>query len=179
MKPIEPQIIDGMPREVATAMLTEPRAQLSNRMRKVCMRARDKVFVSSSPITKSVAIDDDGTTEWVHSWTEQAPLEVEIKTAERFSYATLQQLGKWCSRAIKRRAVVQRAYLAVPTEDNPRNNALRELYAALASKLDVIRDCAEDEINLRLQRCNEIDVIHQSPLLGNKVYFRAKPTAAP
>lgn len=172
MKPIEPQIIDGMPREVATAILTEPKAALSNRWRKVCMRARDKVFVSSSPITKSVAIDDDGTTEWVHSWTEREPIDIEAKTAQRFTCATLQQLGRWCSRAIKRRVVVQRAYLAVPAEDNPRNNAIRELYAALASKLDVIRDCAEDEINARMRTAHGVEGVRREP--GSSVDFRTR-----
>lgn len=157
MKPIEPQIIDGMPREVATAILSEPKATLSNRWRKVCMRARDEVFVSSSPIVRPV--DEVTQKRSLRFYTEREPIDTETKTARRFSVATLAQLGRWCSRAIARRAVVQRKYLALSADNTPRNNALRELYSALANRLDIIRDCAEYEINARREKAKGIVAI--------------------
>lgn len=175
MKPIESIAQDGMPREVATSMLTAPRARLTARMRKVCSAARETVYPSESPIYYQQFSSDAGDV-FRRCYTEREPVEVETKTARRFKSASILQLGKWQSRAIKRRAVVQRAYLAVPNSDVPafqaRFDAARQTLALLATKLDIIRDCAEDEINARMRTAHGVEGIRREP--GSSVDFRTR-----
>jgi len=47
---ITPAARDGMPREVATEFLADPRVKLTNRFRKVCQDARETVYPSLRPI---------------------------------------------------------------------------------------------------------------------------------
>lgn len=68
---------DAMPAEVATEMLADPKAHLSNRQRKACFAARETRYVAKFPEAKS------GT----------------VKLARRFSGAKLTQLGNWLRRA--------------------------------------------------------------------------------
>lgn len=178
MKPIEQSIQDGMPREVATSILSEPKAALSNRWRKACMRAREKVFVSSSPIRRMPAINEAG--EIIKGWvyTENTLRTPEDKTARRFGGATLAQLDKWKSRAIKRRVVVQREFLAVLNSDVPafqaRFDTARQLLTELANKLDIIRDCAEDEIAARKAKCDSVEAVRH--MFKSVVLFTRKDT---
>jgi len=52
---------DRMPPEVATEMLCEPKAKLSGRERRACMRARETVYPSTRPIVRPVKRQEDGT----------------------------------------------------------------------------------------------------------------------
>lgn len=143
MKPLEPQEHDGMPREVATAMLSEPRARLTNTFRKQCKRARETVFVSSSPIRRVSTKE--------YSLTETIPATLEAKTERRFKSATLRQLIQWLRRAISRRYAVQHKYLSI-TGDTPKDEAMRIALSMLADRLDIIRDAAEHEIKHRCEK---------------------------
>jgi hypothetical protein len=49
-QPVTPEERDNMPFDVALELLTNPRNRLSARVRKNCMDAREKVFVSKHPI---------------------------------------------------------------------------------------------------------------------------------
>lgn len=151
MKPIEPQQRDSIPREVATAMLTEPRARLTNRMRKNCIAAREIIFASEAPFRKIPAPGHG------YSWKLNELRTPDEKMKRRFGRATLRQLGNWLRRSIVRREVVQRRYLAVPNSDvrafQAHFDAVRASLALLAERLDLIRDVCEDEINVRENKC--------------------------
>lgn len=153
MKPIEQQNRYGMPAEVAIAFLTEPRARMSNSFRKTCQRAREKVYVSSSPIHRIVGQDSEGKIARAWGHTEIQPRSAEEKMKRRFGSASISQLSKWLRRAIAKRPAVQRAYLAIEG-DSPRAQAAREVLAAVAQHLDTIRDVCEDEIKMRKTKCD-------------------------
>lgn len=137
MKTLTQRQQDGMPAPVATEMLSERRARLTNTFRKQCCRARARLFVTDV--------------------TAKAP---EAKTARRFQSASLAQLGRWLRRSIARREIVQRRYLEVPNSDNPIVqacfDAARADISAIANRLDAIRDCAEDEIKRRAEQAESI-----------------------
>lgn len=177
MKPIAPEQRDCIPREVATAMLTEPRAKLSNRMRKNCIAARSKVFVSSSPIQR-VPAQNEQTGEIVKgwSWTEKQAKQPEDKMKHRFASVSLRQLGNWLCRSISRRAIIQRRYLAVPNSDvqyqQARFDAARQGFALMAERLDLIRDLCEDEVAMRKSKCNQVVAVCSARIgAGKSVRF--------
>lgn len=160
MKPIQPQERDGIPREVASAMLTEPRARLTNRMRKNGMAAREKVFASVAPFRRMPAQDAAGKIIKGYGYAEIESRSLEDKTKQRLSRASIRQLGNWLHRSIARRVVVQRKYLAVPNSDvrafQAKFDAARQALALLAERLDIIRDVCEDEIVTRKAKCDSI-----------------------
>lgn len=113
---------DGMPPEVATSMLTEPKAKLSNRMRKNCRAAREKFYPSTSPIVHPKKLVFEGDMNEMNDLTSKLhPLGFHYtgtvaKTPEahitaRCSRASWAQLLKWLKRTIARRADVQAKYL--------------------------------------------------------------------
>lgn len=149
MKTITAQQNDGMPYEVATAMLSEPRARLTNSFRKQCCRARETVVMSESPIRRHANLNvSTGDVCKGYDYTERTAVAPEIKTARRFRSKTLKQLHTLLRRAKGRRAVTQRRYLAV-TDQTPHAEFVRAALSAIANRLDIIRDCAEDEIKRR------------------------------
>lgn len=150
MKPVAPQQNEGMPYEVATAMLSERRARITNSFRKQCQLARERVYVSSAPIRRMPAQDTAG--EIVKGWgyTECVAISPEQKTVRRFQSASLVQLGNWLRRAMARRAIIQKRYLAI-TDETPHAEFARAALSVIANRLDIIRDCAEDEINGRVR----------------------------
>lgn len=168
MKPIAPQEQDGIPRAVATAMLTEPRARLTNRMRKNCIAARDKVFASSVPFRRMPAHDAAGKIIKGWGYAEIEPRTPEDKVKRRFATASLRQLGNWLRRSIVRRGPLQRKYLALQG-DSPRTALARELIALAVQRLDTVRDVCEDEITMRKAKCDSIKTV---PLgFGSSVKF--------
>lgn len=168
MKPIEQQQQrDGMPREVATAMLSEPRARITNTFRKQCMRAREKVFVSSSPIVKEF-VGDNVVRELC--WTERDGRSPEDHITRRFAVATLAQLGNWLRRSIARRAVVQRRYLAV-VGDTMFAQSQRAALAEIAERLDIVRDVCEDVITMRADKCKQVVAVCTAHGTGKSVNF--------
>lgn len=177
MKPIAPEQRDSIPREVATAMLSEPRARLTNRMRKNCVSAREKVFASTSSIVGQwVSEEDSENDKWMLLYTERDGRSPEDRMKRRFAIATLRQLGNWLRRSIARREIVQRRYLAVPNSDVPkfqaRFDAARQALVLLAEWLDCIRDVCEDEIAMRKNKCNKVIAVCSARIgAGKSVRF--------
>lgn len=156
-----------MPREVATAMLSEPRAKLTNRMRKNCISAREKVFASSSPFRRMPG-SEDGKIVKSYGYAEIKLHTPEERMQRRFTVATLAQLGKWLFRSIARRVIVQRRYLAV-VGDTMFAQAQRNALADIAERLDTVRDVCEDEIAMRKAKCDSIVAIRMG--LSSTVRF--------
>lgn len=148
-----------MPREVATAMLSEPRAKLTNRMRKNCIAARYKVFASSSPFRRMPG-SEDGEIVKSYGYSEIEPRAPEERMQRRFATATLRQLSNWLRRSIARRVVVQRRYLAV-VGDTMLAQAQRNALAGIAERLDTVRDVCESEITMRANKCNSVVAIRR------------------
>lgn len=87
---------DAMPREVATAMLTAPKAKISNTMRKNCRAARCSYMASTATIVRK----DDGS----YDYLPQVPRSTEQKVADRLRHnpPAIAQLSKWTDRLFKR-----------------------------------------------------------------------------
>lgn len=160
MKPIAPQQRDGIPREVATAMLTEPRARLTNRMRRNCMSARENVFVSVAPFHRMPAQDEDGKIIKGYGYAEIESRSQEEKTKRRFARATLRQLGNWLRRSIARRRPLQDKFQAI-VGDSPRHSLAREIIALAVQRLDTIRDVCEDEIAMRNKKAKQVVAVRR------------------
>ncbi len=116
---------DTMPKEVATELLTDRKARLTNRMRKNCRDARAKHFISDA---------------------ERKP--VAEKIAAKLKSRGLAWIGREISRAQRRRAGLQRRYTSL-TGDNPVIAARRAAIDVLANHIDIFLDCAETEIESR------------------------------
>lgn len=170
MKPIAPEQRDSIPREVATAMLTEPRARLTNRMRKNCVSAREKVFASTAPFRRMPAVNAQGEIVKGYGYVEVAQRTAEYKTKLRFSRATLRQLGHWIRRSIARRYPLQRKYLAVQG-NSLRHEQARFVIAQAVQRLDLIRDMCEDEIAMRSEKCNKVIAMCAALGTGKSVRF--------
>jgi hypothetical protein len=126
---------DGMPREVAAELLATSGTHLSNTVRKNCLDAMSKHWVSTL---------------------ERKPLEA--KLPKKFAAATGAQLTKWSRRVVARRKQVQAAYefcvAELAKEGIKRRQQLwfERQKAALdftASQLDAVRDALEYEIDTR------------------------------
>lgn len=163
---IEPTQKDAMPYEVATAMLTEPKARMTNRMRKTCNAARWKEYCNNGqPMFRECRIDPAPT----YSHTRLVKLSLidaerriitpEEKTARRYAGVTWEQLHRWQQRAIRQRMRVQQQFTkgrekldALSKEDVQRIRQLRFALALLqktAEALEAIMDATEDEIKRR------------------------------
>lgn len=162
MKPIEPQEQDGIPRAVATAMLTEPRARLTNRMRKNCIAARQNVFASTSPIVAQWVIEEDSENEKrMLFYTGHEAKQPDERIKRRFGNASLRQLGKWLRRSIARRRPLQDKFQAI-VGDSPRHVMAREIIALAVQRLDTVRDVCEDELKVRANKCNETVAVRRA-----------------
>lgn len=129
-----PAEIDHMPKEVATALLTEPKARLSNRERKTCKAARETVYLSTSPIVREEA---------KLFYTGQLPKDPEKRLGAKLTHATYIQLLNWIRRTDNRRTVAQRVYTEtnerIEKEANPRRkSALRQLANMLVLRVQVL-----------------------------------------
>lgn len=123
---------DHMPVEVATELLTDPKARMTNRMRKNCMAARTVAWCSE---------------------TERKPIEGKIE--RRAHEQPLVRLGRTIRRVCKRRAGLQHQYeaarrmMAKHEEMTPileRRCAIIDLQVA---HLDLVRDVVESEVASR------------------------------
>lgn len=124
---------DHMPYPVATSLMTEPKATLSNRMRKNCRAAREVVLVS-----------------------EVVAQPLEGKLDRRMKLATGKQLLTWSKRATERRRILQRHYEEL-TEQLPMSDAKKmaqlkhmlEALSAAVKRLDTYKDACDDEYRRR------------------------------
>ena len=171
LKLAEPADLDHMPIAVATAFLTEPKARITNRHRKLCKQAREKVFLSTSPIVRvraNAEID-----EFAFHYTGIEPKTVEHKLVAKAKRATLKQLDKWRGRCGTRRAQVQSQYQKLTEEPITEPNAAfkqklqqraLELLSLRAALLDLAWDIFDTEISERAARCSGKPPINPSTI---------------
>lgn len=188
MNPVKPtrHNDDAMPREVATELLAEPKAKMTNTFRKQCRAARDRVYASAVPLVSVVSDLETGETEYHVFDTPAKP----TPPATKLHSKSLVQVDRWLGRTIARRAVVQKKYVALQAEheshegkiaDGDKVEQKKQILRALAlvalarqaSALDLAREAFEDELDRR--RVN--DTAHK-PHIDPAVRRRAALLAA-
>jgi hypothetical protein len=171
----KPAELDHMPVEVATALLTEPRSRITNRHRKLCKSAREKVFLSTSPIVHPQKLVKEGILEPMgFHYTAIAAKTAEHKLVVRAGHATLAQLDKWRSRCRTKRRAVQTQYQKVLSTEIPDNahaafkQRIKEqtllLLSQRAAILDLAWDIFDSEISARAARC-----VNKKPINPNEI----------
>lgn len=141
---------DHMPAEVATALLTERKARLSNRMRKNCSSARELAVPSGYPIHR-MRDEINGRPQYQYSL-KQVSKTIDARVVKRMREATAKQLLLWVLRCSRRRSVAQKQYLKLDGKSK-RDESARQLLEALVAKLDLIRDTIETELERRGTKC--------------------------
>lgn len=163
MTKLNPIQADNMPREVATAILTEPKARITNTFRKVCKRAREVLYLSATPIR--AAKSEDGTTNYF-SRPADAP---KSGPPAQLRKATFGQLTKWLRRNVQRRHNCQVDYqlLGEVTGGTPKQQAARRRDLAIlelqVKLLDEARENLEDEV---MRRAKAQDVVANANPFG-------------
>lgn len=158
---VVPQARDGIPIEVATSMLLEPKAKMTNRMRKQCMMARAKVYPSSAPIKRQTKFDTAEEAAAVlagkptYQYLPELLINKEVKIAKRVKGLKYCQLLSHLNRMAKRRATIQRHYIRLhedPTVD-PKDKALMErALSEAAARIELVQEKLEDEIAARVKK---------------------------
>jgi hypothetical protein len=145
---VVPVAQDGIPIEVATAMLTESKSKLTSRMRKNCMAARHKVCPSYSPILK-LGKDD-------YAYSSNRGIDAEVKLAKRAKGLKFCQLNSHHARMVKRRAKAQAVYLKLMQSgaSEQHKQALGRVLTAQASLLEQAQDALAAEIRHRQAVCS-------------------------
>ena len=148
---VVPAELDGMPIEVATEMLTTPKVKMTARIRKNCMAAREKVFISSAPIRRVTVTEDDGSERQELQYQEGASIDPEIKLARKASTLTYAQLISHARRMLRRRAKAQSRYLKLMQSkaSEQHKQALGRLLTAEANTCEAAQDALETEVKLR------------------------------
>ncbi len=121
-----------MPVEVATEMLAAPKARLTGTMRRACIHARERVYIS-----------------------EQEPKDGVLKLTERLERKSYSQLLKWLKRSNRRRAKTQAAYMKLQEQEGIKaevKEVLSSILDAKAHQLDSLIDGLEEEIKARHKR---------------------------
>jgi hypothetical protein len=153
---------DSMPYDVATAILTEPKAKISNTFRKSAKRAREKVYQSDVPLHRVISENEENHALW--------PLTNPAKptpAAAKLQRKTLGQLARWLRRTIARRLVVQAAAVKMERQDTSNLTALQLRrrafqFAALdlhAGNLDAMRELLEEELTRRAGTYNPMRIL--------------------
>jgi hypothetical protein len=133
---VVPSQVDGIPIEVANEMLFSPKVRLSNRMRKNCMKAREKVYSSDLPIRKVRVPDDTIEGEEVElQYLPNARKPEAIKLAAKAAKLTYVQLLSHHKRADRRKARAQKNYLRLMQSDAP-EKIKRHMGAALTAQAE-------------------------------------------
>lgn len=154
---IKPADVDAIPRSVAIELLTNPKAKLSARMRKNCRAALDKVFISTNTIRWTVVDDLSQQPETRDAAlcydTGCKPKLAVDRIAGKLRSVAWSRLTRLWSRVQRRingltfkRTRVMFGRMAL-TEDQ-RNSILEAIRRKIA-QLEVVRDCATNEINRR------------------------------
>jgi hypothetical protein len=166
---IEPTQKDGMPYEVATALLTEPRAKLTNRMRKNCWAARAKEFSHPGPMARTCTtdminrgLDKHGRARLVKQHLEDLPVKViapEQKLARKLVRLPLARLERFMVRAARGRMNAQRKFVALQDEADKLGNdkqrarhtieLMQGVWANVAQRFEMLMDSAETELKYR------------------------------
>jgi len=149
---VVPAVLDGMPVEVATSMLCAPKAKLTNRMRKTCRAARERVYPSLAPIRKVPHPNEDleeGQVEYEYRM--DAKLDIEDKHDRLARGLNWTQLHSHLKRWSKRRAKVQSEYLRLmesSVADTVKESRGRDLTWA-AAQMELVQDALQVEIERR------------------------------
>jgi hypothetical protein len=99
-KKAKPEFIDGMPKEVATALLADPKARRTNAFRKTCQRAREIVYSSSTPLARLPDVVHFVYRDQQLYTTQPMELGDEMKPLKD---KTFSQLVRWHTRSVRRR----------------------------------------------------------------------------
>ena len=144
---VVPAQVDGMPIEVANEMLFSPKVRMSNRMRKNCMAAREKVFTSDAPIRN--VKQQDGTVE--REYLPNARKPCAIRLAQRAAKLTFVQLLSHHKRADRRRARAQQNYLKLmqSTASEKIKRTMGAMLTAQAEQFEAAKAVLATEIAIR------------------------------
>lgn len=137
---LTPVFNDGMPREVAVAILSEPKAKLTNAFRKTCKRAMEKHYIAPPP----------------------QPLPEGADALRKWHTFSLAQLLKWGKRCKSRRRIAQDHYVRLVGLNEP-TQAQKKLLASLSlqvAALDNMLDNIDDELKVRRNICAAVDKAH-------------------
>lgn len=146
---------DGMPYEVATSILMERKAKISNTFRKAAKRAREIVYSSATPLRNNHAADPKDRA--LYS-TPPRPASPEGIRDPKLARCKLAQIIRWERRAKAKRAVVQREYVALGAKaelvsNTPRENAIYARKMGVlqiqATILEQVADSMADELAFR------------------------------
>lgn len=142
-----PAEIDGMPPEIALGLLVGNKT--TNRLRKTCMAARQKVYPSLAPIIN--AVDMDGTP--IQEYLSDAAIAREEKLAKKAKRLTLEQLSSHHHRVTRRRFAVQKLYLKLmASEASDKHKAvLGDELTARAHMLELAQDSLLAEATRRIK----------------------------
>lgn len=152
---VVPAQVDGIPIEVANEMLfSPPGVKMVNRMRKKCLRARERVYPSAAPIRKVPVVDDTIEGEEVElQYLPNAKKPSAIKLAQRAAKLTFAQLISHHKRADRRKAKAQKNYLRLMQSEAPEKvkKGMGALLTAQAEKFEADKAVLATEIQIR--RC--------------------------
>lgn len=166
---LSPADLDHMPVEVATEMLASPKAKLTARLRKNCFAARQRVFLSATPLRRGFQIHDateltrDGESLLQDADHEQALADKPLVDIARIRALPLDRLARLKVRADRRRRAAQQKYIQLlglidATPEGSRRKPLEKLKAALtlrAVQLDELSDAVAAEIKIRAEHAAE------------------------
>lgn len=116
-----------MPYPVATEILCNPKAKLTNAYRKTLQRARQTEYTST--LTKK-------------------PLEQ--KCMERMRKSTTPQLLKWAKRCVSKRRNLQQVYEKIKDRKGKKFDAMRTMLIGAANHLDEVAGAIDEVLNDRL-----------------------------
>lgn len=149
---VVPAEIDGMPPEIAVELLVGNK--LTNRMRKTCMAARERVYPSLAPIIN--AVDVDGTP--IQEYLNDAAIAREEKLARKVKNLTMEQLGSHHHRVTRRRFAVQKLYLKLMQSDasDKHKAVLGDELTARAHMLEMAQDALANEVKFRTKKLRHL-----------------------
>lgn len=169
----QPLEIDHMPAEVATEMLA--RGKLTNRQRKQCMQARQRVFGGDVPL-RSAALMELGVSSELkrrfrrgvlrdfraagdtppNGFVFDAEFQLSLpeeKLARKHAVIPIDRLGRMVTRSIRARRRVQTAYAKLAGDESKQAVKLRRLLDLAAAHHEAIQDSAQETINARMKKC--------------------------
>ena len=139
-----------MPPEVAVEILVGNK--ITNRMRKNCIAARQRVYPSLAPIIN--AVDVDGTP--IQEYLTDAAIARETKLVRKAKLLTLEKLSSHHGRVMRRRFAVQKLYLRLMASQasDAHKAALGDELTARAHMLELAQDSLMHEITRRVKIAN-------------------------
>lgn len=152
---VEPAELDHMPREVATAHLTNPHVRMSGAFRRACERARHTVYTSEFPIRKMFPDFLSEEFYYVRD-TDQTPKTAEARFTGKlrgFTWAKLHQILARCDRRSDRMFTVAQKVSGNEKLSESVRIKLAEHFQAQADKFDWLHGLTNNEIQRRVALC--------------------------